>query len=214
MSLLPESASFAELVQDFFVAHRGKGLMLSALDEELVIQWAASGVPFEVVARGIRRAAEKAVFDARPGEPALRSLRSCKRQVDSEIKRHLDLFAGSGTGPAAAIGLPPDLKRHKKFRAALGKLRSARPDLAPAVQGLLDRELRTAANDATVAPAREERILTGLLRALPWRERAEILRQAREMLGEPQGSSRARKLSRRFHRFVLLKKLLGLPAFW
>ena len=57
MSYLPEGASFEELVQDYFVAFRGSGLMLSPLDGELASTWAQVGVPFEVVARGIRRAA-------------------------------------------------------------------------------------------------------------------------------------------------------------
>ena len=82
MSLLPATASFEELVQDCFLSHRGAGLMLSALDAELVGLWAREEVPFEVVARGIRRAAEKALWDARPGEPVLRSLRACKREVE------------------------------------------------------------------------------------------------------------------------------------
>src|SRR5689334_3401938 len=87
MSLLPESASFEEMVQDCFLAHRGAGLMLSPLDVELVMAWGDDGVPFEVVARGIRKAAEKALWDARPGEPALRSLRACRRDVEAEIKK-------------------------------------------------------------------------------------------------------------------------------
>ncbi|MET0401169.1 MAG: hypothetical protein ABW123_02150, partial [Cystobacter sp.] len=69
MSLLPESASFEELVHDYFLALRGSGLMLSALDTELLSDWAGQAVPFEVVARGISRSAEKAMWDARPGEP-------------------------------------------------------------------------------------------------------------------------------------------------
>ncbi|MFP2911161.1 hypothetical protein ACLESD_40250, partial [Pyxidicoccus sp. 3LFB2] len=103
MSLLPESASFEELVQDYFLAVRGAGLMLSALDTELLTTWAREGVPFEVVARGINRSAEKALWDARPGEPVLRSLRACRRQVESEIKKYRELSAGrGGSGPGAA----------------------------------------------------------------------------------------------------------------
>src|SRR5689334_9671158 len=97
MSLLPESASFEELVQDYFLAIRGSGLMLSALDVELLTSWAEQGVPFEVVARGIARSAEKAMWDARPGEPVLRSLRACRKQVEAEIKKHRERTAGAGT---------------------------------------------------------------------------------------------------------------------
>src|SRR5687768_4505048 len=96
MSLLPEGASFEELVQDYFLAVRGAGLMLNALDSELLTSWAREGVPFEVVARGISRSAEKALWDARPGEPVLRSLRACRRQVESEIKQYRHRSAGAG----------------------------------------------------------------------------------------------------------------------
>jgi hypothetical protein len=34
MSLLPDEATFEELVQECFLAHRGAGLMLSPLDLE------------------------------------------------------------------------------------------------------------------------------------------------------------------------------------
>src|SRR5215217_7321300 len=103
MSLLPEGASFEELVQDYFLAVRGAGLMLSPLDAQLLSAWADAKVPFEVVARGIARSAEKALFDARPGEPVLRSLRACRRQVDAEIKRYLSRTAGGGNEVAAAL---------------------------------------------------------------------------------------------------------------
>ncbi|MBL9038439.1 MAG: hypothetical protein JNG84_07995, partial [Archangium sp.] len=65
MSLLPDSASFHERVQDCFVAYRGRGVSLSPADYDLVEAWAATEVPFEVVARGIRKAAEAALWDAR-----------------------------------------------------------------------------------------------------------------------------------------------------
>lgn len=96
MALLPEGASFEELVQTCFLAHRGRGLMLSALDAELLSVWAEADVPFEVVARGIARAFEKARYDGRPDAPAIGSLRACKREVEKEIRRHRALDAGRG----------------------------------------------------------------------------------------------------------------------
>src|SRR5688500_9914740 len=100
MGLLPQTASFEELVTDYFALVRGSGLMLSPLDRELLSAWSAVGVPFEVVARGIRMAAERAAFDARAGtcgQAALRSLRACKREVEREIRKHLDRSAGAGS---------------------------------------------------------------------------------------------------------------------
>ncbi len=59
MSLLPDGASLEEWVQDCFLAYRGSGVTLSALDAEILSRWAHSGAPFEVIARGIRRAARR-----------------------------------------------------------------------------------------------------------------------------------------------------------
>src|SRR4051812_19387680 len=96
MSLLPEGASYEEMVAELFLAVTGRGLMISALDGELVSEWAVRGVPVEAVARGIRRTAEKQDYDRRPGEPLLRSLRVCRREVEAEFKRHQRTSAGEG----------------------------------------------------------------------------------------------------------------------
>jgi hypothetical protein len=98
VSLLPPDASFEELVQDCFVAFRGSGLALSAVDAELLRRWAELGVPFEVVARGIRRRAERALWDAMPNEPLLRSLHACRATVEREIRRYLTRVAGARPG--------------------------------------------------------------------------------------------------------------------
>src|SRR5688500_13002929 len=125
MSFLPEGASFEELVQDYFVAFRGSGLMLSPLDGELVSAWAALGVPFEVVARGIRRAAEETLWDARPGEPVLRSVRACRRAVEAEVKKYLDRSAGAHAEGEAAAALLED--REKKRASKLRKFAREHP---------------------------------------------------------------------------------------
>jgi len=55
-----------------------------------------------------------------------------------------------------------------------------------------------------------------LLRALAFPERIEVLKKARAQTNGSieQASSRARRLSRRFHRGVVLRNSLGLPSFW
>jgi hypothetical protein len=94
MSWLPEDARFEELVADLFSAYRRSGFALSGLDAELLATWADRGIPFEVVARGIRRAAEKGSFHVAPGEPPFRSLRACRRAIEAEIRKHLLKSAG------------------------------------------------------------------------------------------------------------------------
>ena len=216
MSLLPESASFEELVQDFFLAVRGSGLMLSALDTELLAAWAAQGVPFEVVARGISRSAEKALWDARPGEPVLRSLRACRRQVEAEIKRHQERSAGAGMEPGKrpARARSWEETRHAQLRASLERLAEREPALASRVHWLREEVLREVPGDFERMEAREALVGLLLLRALPSPERRALWRTARgEECDQQYMSGRARRLARRFRVLAAVRRRLGLTAF-
>lgn len=215
MSLLPDDATFHEQVQECFVAYRGRGLSLSSADVELLEAWAEAGVPVEVVARGIRKAAEAALWDAAEGEGALRSLRACRRQVDAEIKKYLKLAAGR-TDAEADVGddeEPFHLARHAKLKAVLKKVGKAQEALAPAVRRLLDR--LPAPRDFDAANRQEELALAVLTRALPFEARLEVLREATRLVEKAQTASRrARRESLRFHRAALVRHRLGVPAFW
>ena len=85
MSLLPPTSTFAEQVEVLFAVVRGRGLALGALDRELLGLWSESGVPLEVVARGLLRAAERARWNGISGATP-RSLRACRPEVDAEIE--------------------------------------------------------------------------------------------------------------------------------
>lgn len=214
MSLLPESASFAELVQDYFLAVRGAGLMLSALDTELVIAWAQEGVPFEVVARGISRSAEKALWDARPGEPVLRSLRSCRRQVETEIRKYRDLSAGQGEEPPSTASKKRPARsweevRHARLCAALRALTEREATLAPRVHRLLDTVLGCVPREPAAMDQQETWALLALLRALPFAERRTVWRDART--GEQQlMTARARRVARRFRLQAAVRRRLDM----
>jgi hypothetical protein len=211
MSLLPESASFEELVQDYFLAVRGSGLMLSALDTELLTSWATQGVPFEVVARGIARSAEKAMWDARPGEPVLRSLRACRRQVEAEIKKYQERVAGQGSNEVLKRRSRTwEETRHARLRDGLERLAEAEPTLAPKVSQLLEAVLGEVPDDPSQLDAREALVALVLLRALPWAERVALWRKARGEDQEQYMSPRARRLARRFRLLVGVRRRLGL----
>lgn len=209
MSLLPEGASFEELVQDYFLAVRGAGLMLSALDTELLTSWAHEGVPFEVVARGIARSAEKALWDARPGEPVLRSLRACQRQVESEIKKYRARSAGEGEDhPRKRRALTWEETRHARLRASLERLAEHRPELMQRVGQLLETALATSPVEPAQLDAQEGFVLLALLRALPFPERRQLWREAWGA-SESQGmSARSRRVARRFRLMALVRRSL------
>lgn len=213
MSLLPEGASFAEQVQDYFLACRGSGLMLSALDAELVEEWQSREVPLEVIARGIRKAAEATLWDARPGD-GLRSLRACKRQVEAEIQKHLGRTAGREQPEGSRVE-PLPARRHKKLVAALRKLGREQPVLSAAIEALLVGALCRPAEDLEGAARQEELVYPHLLRALPFAERLSLLREARALShNAPSVSWQAQTLARRFHRAAVVRKHLSLPSFW
>lgn len=199
MSLLPLSAGFEELVQDCFLTYRGSGIALSTLDAELVRAWAERGIPFEVVARGIRRSAEKALWDARPGEPLLRSLGSCRRQVEAEISKHLRASIGrSGPGSNARA----------RFRTALRRLAATQPLLRSRVENLL-RDLDTQSSLDV------DRAIASLVRGLPFVARLPLLREVEAAVAlDGLTSSRSRQMARRLARNALARKALALPNFW
>jgi hypothetical protein len=210
MSLLPHDASFHERVQDLFAAFRGVGVSLSGIDVELVEEWANAGAPFEVVARGIRRAAETAWMDAPEDERGLRSLKACRQAVKRELEKYARASAGrteDGDVPA-----PLHVVRHRKLVAALRKIAREVPSLAATVERLLALEHPA---DFDEAQWHQDLAHAALLRALPFLERIDLLHHARQLVQKaPPMSARARQESRRLHRAALLRRALSLPAFW
>ncbi len=95
MSLLPPTSTFAERVEVLFAVVRGRGLALGPLDRELLGRWSEAGVPLEVVARGLLRAAERARWNGVAGA-APRSLRACRPEVDAEIDAWRLRHVGAG----------------------------------------------------------------------------------------------------------------------
>jgi hypothetical protein len=216
MGLLPREATYAEEVTDFFLAFRGAGVSLSPLDADQLLAWQDQGVPYEVVCRGIRRAAEKRARDLRPGEPSLRSLRACARAVDEEFRRFRGLSTGrsASAGPAAA---PKPIDRLARARAALAKAaREGGPELQQAIA-----RVRPLAQGSEPDPARaafrlgylDDALALAYLRALSFPARLGLLRQARGPLGESlrRMSPRARKASLRAHRVLQARAHGKLP---
>ncbi|HLT30525.1 MAG TPA: hypothetical protein VK013_10810 [Myxococcaceae bacterium] len=206
MSLLPESASFEERVVDCFCALRGGGVGISALDRPVLERWAASGVPFEVVARGLRLAAQKAGYDAIAGLPALSTLRAAGRTVDAEIRRFLKASAGAHRPALPSSGDAWARKRRDSVLASLGTWVRRRPELSGQAERL---SARLAAEPPDAVWVEDLSALT-LLRALPFAERQGLWRRAG---ADSAGMSPAsRRIARRTRLFALLSSRLdGTP---
>jgi hypothetical protein len=214
MSLLPHSASFEERVQDCFTAYRGRGVELSALDAELAEAWAQTGAPFEVIARGLRKAAEQAGWDAVASEGGLRSLRACRRAVEVEIAKWTRSTVGAHEQAASDDDANALLaQRSKKLKASLRKVARDFPQLA-ATALRLEQKLAVPA-DFGAAERDEHLAINAFIRALPWNDRQSLLHQARRLVQNAQPiSAHAILESLRFHRAAALKRLIDLPPFW
>ena len=206
MSLLPDSATFHERVQDCFVAYRGHGVSLSTVDFLLLDSWAEVEVPFEVIARGIRKAAEAALWDAPEGQGRLRSLKSCRREVESEISKYVARSAGR-TEESAKTSEPFHVTRHKKLVAAIKKV--TKPNVPPWVAKLPQPE------DFASSDRQEWLAFSLLLRALPWPKRTSLLREARMVVEKaPAMSATTKRESLRFHRAALVRQAWSMSALW
>jgi len=98
MSLLPPTSSFAERVEALFAMVRGRGLALGALDRRVLEGWVESGVPLQVVARGMLRAAERVRWMG-SGGGVPRTLGACRPEVDDEIAAWKRLHLGAPLAP-------------------------------------------------------------------------------------------------------------------
>jgi hypothetical protein len=217
VSLLPREATFGEEVADYFLAFKGSGVALSALDAELVLQWEERAIPMEVVCRGIRKAAEQRRRNSRPSDAALRSLRACEQSVEDEFRRYRGLAAGkTATSPKAVQD--GSVARVKK---AEGALQRARRMASPPLRRAIDRVLPLAeakVESPIEAAARvaylDEALALCYLRALPIADRIELTRKLRETLAATlrAKSPRARRAALRAHRVMQAREHGKLPA--
>ena len=127
MSLLPDNASFFEKVQAFFLACRGDGVALSDKDARLLLSWESFGIPADIVILGIRKSLEKHVFEGKiVSRP--RSLASCRKSVEAEIRRYLKLRPGSAVPDGENL---PMERASSKAADASGRTSDADASLIP-----------------------------------------------------------------------------------
>lgn len=211
MTLLPDTASFHEKVQACFVAFRRRGLALSALDVMLLEQWAELEVPFEVIARGIRRASEQLVWDRVVGEEAPESLRVCQRDVEIEIKKWVRNSAGQTEAPADAPDADAEddflVTRRKKLIAAIKKV--SKPDVPAWLKKLPQPETYADAD------RQESLALLLMIRRLPADKKKAVLAEAKRLVAKaPPMSKGAAAESLRFHRVALAREAWSMAVSW
>lgn len=76
---------YVEIVTDFFTGIRGRGLVLSPAELDLVRAWEARGIPAEVVCRGIEMGVVAAEA-VRPGRPPPQRLAYYSASVEEAFR--------------------------------------------------------------------------------------------------------------------------------
>jgi hypothetical protein len=96
MAVIPrDELSFTRIVEQYFLALKGRGLMISAVDLARIRAWEQTGVPIRAVCEAIRSAFDR--HQARHGEQARppESLSFCSRAVNRAIKAWREANVGS-----------------------------------------------------------------------------------------------------------------------
>ena len=144
MSQLPaEALSYQTVVTEYFLGLRGVGLMLSPLDQELVLAWERRGLPVAVVCAGLRQGLEDARRELAPEGSLPRSLRAYRRSVESAWRAHRAARVGSAPPPpsessaaAARLAAARDLVAQARASAP-AHLRQAYRVASAALAGIL-----------------------------------------------------------------------------
>lgn len=92
------SGAYVTAIEDAFLAHSGRGLMISARDLELIKRWARAGLPVEVVVQGIERA-----FDHRKRSRTIRGLEDVQKSVEVVAKDWRARNVGGRTEAAGVL---------------------------------------------------------------------------------------------------------------
>jgi hypothetical protein len=214
MSQLPQSASFHERVQALFCFLRGHGAALSPLDTELLELWASTQVPFEVVARGMRRCFESRLTGLQKDQTlSLPSLRTCRRHVQSEIARYLRIHtqapSSTKTETPAESTEAYAQTRHQHLKKQLKSFAKKHPWAQKTIGNLLGRLGKPA--DIHQAMYQETLAIFILARALPMEEKKKLLEETCQLAKTREALSlEAAKEQWRFFLTFVFKQRFGI----
>ncbi|MCL2625226.1 MAG: hypothetical protein FWD46_00195 [Cystobacterineae bacterium] len=214
MSQLPKNASFHEQVQALFCFLRGHGAALSPLDAELLELWASTQVPFEVVARGMRRCFESRLTGLKQDETlSLPSLRTCRRHVESEIARYLRIHTqpvpSTHTETTDENAEAYAQTRHQRLKKQLLSFAKKHPWAPKTTSRLLEHLGKPA--DIHQAMHQEILAIFVLAHALPQEEKKKLLEETRQLAKTREALSlEAAKEQWRFFLAFVFKQRFGI----
>ena len=191
--------TYVKDVENYFLYHVGKGIMLSPKEYELIMKWKSRGVPKEVVFKGISRAIDnyKKKIE-RSGFP--RSLIYCASFIEEEIKN----YSYRSQIESAMIELKPNdfIKRVVNRLANLiasEKREMIRMHYIEARKKVSDLISLNDEGIFKMLEEIEEEFYESFFQSLPQSEQERIISKAKEMI-----SKRSRFMTERAHRESVL----------
>ena len=125
--------AYLAAIEHAFLAHAGRGLMLSAADVELVRQWARAGIPVEAVLTALETCFSRPGLD----RTRVRGLAFVRREVEAEAALRRSLNTGAVVAVATpepgqllerlVLRLQPVLGKSPSGRTAIETLRALGP---------------------------------------------------------------------------------------
>lgn len=82
-------------IEETFVRRRGKHLLLSPLDWDLMQTWKALNIPLHVVLRGVEKAFDS--YESKPRNRSVKSLYYCQEEVEAQFAEWLASQLGAST---------------------------------------------------------------------------------------------------------------------
>ena len=86
-------------IEETFVRRRGKHLLLSPLDWDLMQTWKDLNIPLHVVLRGVEKAFDS--YESRPRNRSVKTLYYCQEEVEAQFAEWLESQLGAAPGETA-----------------------------------------------------------------------------------------------------------------
>jgi len=91
------NSDYIKEIENYFLSHAEKGIMLSSADYNLIKEWKKKEVPKEVIFKGINRAFEKSSQKDGQSESSIRSMKQCAKYVESSITEFSPVIGSNKT---------------------------------------------------------------------------------------------------------------------
>lgn len=184
-----QNSDYIKEIENYFLSHAGKGIMLSSADYNLINDWKKRGIPKEVVFKGINRAIEKSIQRDGQSSSSIRNIKQCVRDIENLISEYAPVI---GKMISTAQSDNTEIKHDSILEMLNGMISQAHNDLQKNYYRYIKESLVSSEdnNPVSLISGIEEKALESFFMNLDSNERELIAAQAREKLG-----SRARHMT-------------------